>query len=387
MAITGLAKRSRGWLTASFMAGATLVNTTASSYADVRAPAPLTQTNDLPLPRLQAANDNGVCIADITPQNIQKLTGFTDMEALQQASALIRQMNDRNGTPIAVLAILEASDRIGISFELMIAKAIVESRLGVFDKPIGVNGSARGVFQFMPATWLSVFHDFGDRYENGKYTDLAKEISINSKGIPSVADKTKEAEILALRSDPRVASFLKAVYLKEVETPQLRSLLKRDPEAVDYYMLHLLGLPRMTLFMTRMAVVPSGKATIRFAREARFNRGVFYNSKGHARSYKQVYDHLGALMQNYIDLVRDTAAEAEKSGECIDALTFGQTPPPPAPVPPPIPTPRPPQDEIDKLLGKPIANDNKTGNKNTVVVDVPLQNIPVPTPAPRGPAL
>lgn len=356
-----------GWLARSFAAVAILVQGSVAAANDALpppspVPVPVTDTDPVAAP---------VCVADLTAQNVQSLTGFTDLTALQQGSALIRAMNGKNGTPMAVLAILEASEKTGVAFDLLIAKAIIESRLGVFDAPIGVTGSARGVFQFMPATWLVVFHHYADRYGQGQYAALAQHVKIDSKGVPSVADPALRDEILALRSDDRVAAFLKAVYLQDVESVQLRRMLKRAPEAVDYYMLHLLGAPRTARFFNRMKKTPNALATGAFKKEARFNRGVFYNNKGRARTYRQVYQHLGALMQNYIDVVRDAPAQQEKAiaeahkkavaraqahnlpppdKECIVALVFGQNPPAPALPVPPLPTPRPPQEEIDKIL-------------------------------------
>ena len=337
------------------------------------------------------ANDNyplrDLCLSDIDAANVRALTGFGDEKSLRAASALITQMNGRNGTPVAVLAILEASDATGVDFETMVAKAIIESRLGVFDRPIGVNGSARGVYQFMPVTWLKVFHDYGPQYKDGRYAELAKSIEFDRKGVPYVLDKTKEKEIQDLRSDPYVAAHLKALYLKHEETAQLRTLLKRDPKAVDYYILHLLGLPRATTFFNKLNKSPDSAARPAFKREARFNRGVFYNSRGRQRTYKQVHEHLDNLMQTYIQLVRDTAAAAQEPGTCVTPLKIGQEPPPMAEIPPPIPVPRPPQEEIDRLLGRKAANDNPPlGNtQNAVIGNVPL-NVPVPTPTPRRPS-
>jgi hypothetical protein len=337
------------------------------------------------------ANDNyplrGLCLTDINALNVESLTGFKDEKALREASALITQMNGRNGTPVAVLAILEATDATGVDFETMVAKAIIESRLGVYDRPIGVNGSARGVYQFMPVTWLKVFHDYAPQYKDGRYAALAQEIKFDRKGVPYVLDKAKEKEIQDLRSDPYVASHLKALYLKHEETAQLRTLLGRDPKAVDYYILHLLGLPRATTFFNKLHKTPDVAARPAFKREARYNRGVFYNSRGRQRTYKQVHEHLDNLMQTYIQLVRDTAAAAQEPGTCVTPLKLGQEPPPLAEIPPPVPTPRPPQEEIDALLGSKPANNNMPpdNTQNTVIGDVPL-NVPVPTPSPRAPA-
>jgi hypothetical protein len=134
-------------------------------------------------------------------------------------------------------------------------------------------------------------------------------------------------------------------------------------------MLHLLGLPRTTTFFNKLDKTPNATARTAFRREARYNRGVFYNSKGRPRTYQQVYEHLGALMQNYIDLVRDAGTGAEKDGGCVTPLRAGQTPPPPAPLPPePVTVEAPPA----------AANDN-----DVVLPDD--ADIPVPTPNPRRP--
>lgn len=363
--MTNPAKRPLRWLTAIFTASAVMVtslppvqaqdlaiannNDTATvPQAPVPVPLPLPYTTPDP-----AGVDN-MCIGDINAQNIEALTGFHDLTALQQASALITQMNGENGTPAAVLAILEASDATGVSFELMAAKAIIESRLGVFNQPIAVNGSARGVYQFMPATWLIVFNRWAGQYQDGRYAALAQAVEYDAKGAPYVRDKDVETQILALRSDPYIASFLKAMQMREEEEPVLRTILHRAPKPVDYYMVHFLGLPRARLFYRNLSRTPDSIARYTFAREARYNHGVFYNSRNRSRTYRQVYEHLGALMDNYIRLVRERTEDGMKNQDCIKPLVRGQTPPPPAPLPEVDPTPALPEDDTDALPPLPV---------------------------------
>jgi hypothetical protein len=391
-----LAKRPYRWLTATFTASAVLVTALPSAQAQTPPPAAandnsfMTDTPAALSPRanpFRPALPDNVCLADITPQNVKKLTGFKDIEALRQASALITQMNGRNGTPVAVLAILEASDTTGVSFELMVAKAIIESRLGVHDKPLGVNGSARGVYQFMPATWLTVFSRWAGEYRDGSYAELAKAVEFDAKGVPYVKDAEKEKEILALRSDPYFAAFLKAMQMREEEGPQLRTLLGREPQPVDYYMVHFLGLPRAQLFYKKLEKSPGAIARVSFRREARYNHGVFYNSRNRARTYKQVYEHLGALMENYIALVRETAADGMKAGDCVNPLVRGQEPPPPVELIP-IPTPRPTDEEMAAWRAAQAANDDSAADgaeEAAPETNQVIRNIPIPTPRPPMP--
>lgn len=364
MGFIARARQGRKWLTSCFTAAAMLVTPLGAEEG----PAPVMAAPAapaLPAPaladRVPVIADSGgpaavVCTGMLTPENVRELTGFGNVDDVTLASALIREMNGRNGTPLAVLAILEASDIVGIDLELLLIKALLESRLGVFDVPIGVDGAARGLYQFMPATWLKLFHDYGAQYQNGRYADLARDITVDSKFNASIADEDKKTAILALRSDERMAAFIKAMDIRNLERAQLRRMLRREPKPVDYYMLHLLGAPRATTFYNRLSRKPNGTATATFAREARYNRGVFYNNRGRARTYRQVYNHLSTLMETYTNLIQRAAAEGTAAtAGCVPVLTFGQEPPPAKEIPPPRPVPRPPPEEMEKIRARAIA--------------------------------
>lgn len=309
MAPPGNAQRRRLWLAAGFSAAAGVLAPAAPGTA-----APVTPAT---VP----------CVDLLTPENVKALTGFTDAAMVRQGSTMITQLNGSNGMPAALLAIMQASEDTGVSFELLAAKAMLESRLGVFNEPLGVSGQARGLYQFMPNTWLVTFKNYGGDYNNGQYKELADQITVHNYEA-SVRDAAAKEQILALRSDPYVAAFVKAKFIKVVEEPEARALARRDPTPVDFYLLHLLGTPRAETFFKRMRDNPSAAAARTFAREARFNDKVFFKAPSQSRSYQEVYDHISAIIDRYLDRIRNPAPLTPLAQGCVTYLTYGQTPPP-----------------------------------------------------------
>ncbi len=139
------------------------------------------------------------CTQKITPAMAAQY-GYASASVMKDASALAHiQIEDgRDPTPIAAIAI--ASYQTGVDFDLMIMKAIIESQLGLHDEPL-LGGSARGLFQFKPTTWLTLFSWFGAEFHGGIYADAARQIKFDENKNPYTDDPALTEQILALRSD------------------------------------------------------------------------------------------------------------------------------------------------------------------------------------------
>ena len=277
------------------------------------------------------AKTKPVCVAKATPE-LAGTFNYRRLIAMKAASALAhnRARNGEDVTPVSAIAI--ASYETGIDFELLVMKATLESRMGRYDQPL-LGGSARGLFHFMPATWLTLFGWFGAGFDNGVYADAAKQIHFDEDGEPYVNDPVLKQKILDLRSDHYVAAYIKAMQIRYDERPVLRAVLKREPSYTDYYVAHFLGLERSKLFYRNLRNNPSRSAATVMTRELSDpnNRGVFYRGNT-ALSFQQVYNRLDRIITNILHNVENDAQSALKSQRCLKPLILQKPARTPIPV-------------------------------------------------------
>lgn len=260
--------------------------------------------------------------------------GYHTSSTMRRAAALA-QVYDRD----AITAIAVASYQTGIDFDLMVMKAILESQVGKYDEPI-LGGRARGLFHFMPATWLTLFSWFGGEFQGGVYADAAAQIKFDADNNPYLDDETLKSRILALRSDHYVAAFIKAKSIRHDERPLMRAILGREPNFTDYYVSHFLGLDRSKAFFRALRRTPDALAADLFPREAADpnNRSIFYKGP-RKRTVRQVYNLLGAKVDATLKRLDNRIAAIIKGDSCLPLLVL--TPPPrmPLPVSPPAAPP------------------------------------------------
>lgn len=251
--------------------------------------------------------------------------------AMNTASALAynRKKNGEDVTPVAAIAI--ASYETGIDFELLIMKATLESQMGRYDEPL-LGGSARGLFHFMPANWLTLFSWFGADFDNGVYADAARQIKFDGAE-PYVDDPVLKQKILDLRSDHYVAAFIKGMQIRKDERPVLRTVLGREPTYTDYYVAHFLGLERAKMFYRNLRNNPKSIAAPVMTRELSDpnNYGVFYRGKT-ALTFRQVYDRLGRIITNILNNVETETQATKKAHRCIPPLILQKPQRQPIPV-------------------------------------------------------
>ena len=303
-------RRTIGQRAASFLTGifasAALVQTAAAGIP--------------PAPKAPPATERS-CVQNIDDDD----TLYSDLHDLSRASAYAIFMNEQGLDPEAIHAILEASEETGVDFDLMIVKAILESDLGRFNAPIGVNGGARGMYQFLPTTWLTVFAWYGERYKDGQYADLARAIRFDGNGNPYVNDPQVKQEILDLRSDHYIASYIKAMQVKYDERPNLRNMLGHEPTFTDYYIVHFLGIPRARVFYRNLQNNPDGAAANVLSREARYNRSVFYRGN-QPRSFADVYNRLERIIESRLAGFDAVSEDVLKTQGCVKPLERNKPP-------------------------------------------------------------
>lgn len=177
-------------------------------------------------------------------------------------------------------AIQKASKATGVNFTYMLEKAAVESGFDTNAK--AKSSSATGLFQFIDKTWLSMVDKHGDKYGLEKYAD-----KIDAKG--NVADSKARKEILDLRKDPEIASYMAAEFAAG-NYNQLKQNVGGDIGSTELYMAHFLGAGGASGFLNAMKKSPNMVGADLFPREARSNRNVFYDREtGTPRTLKQIH--------------------------------------------------------------------------------------------------
>ncbi|MCW6531370.1 lytic transglycosylase domain-containing protein [Sphingomonas sp. MMSM20] len=206
-------------------------------------------------------------------------------------------------------AIQRAAARTGIDFDYLLGQAKVESGLNA--SASAATSSARGLYQFVEQSWLSVMKQHGAEYGLGW---AANAISRGPSGRMTVSDAGTRQAILALRNNPEIASAMAAEHASD-NKDALESATGRTATGTDLYMAHFLGLGGARQFLSTMQTNPGANAAALFPAAARANRGVFFNSDGSARSLSDVYQRFAAKLG-------DGAGNAGNTGNSLPGMQF-----------------------------------------------------------------
>lgn len=134
-------------------------------------------------------------------------------------------------------------------------------------------GSAVGVFQFQPQTWLDIMHDGVTPQRFG--------LDVTGKS---------DDELLALRKDDQVSAYMAAAY-GEKNAKALTAVLGRAPTDTELYMAHFLGTAGATKFLTTYRDNPNAIAASLVPDAAEANKSVFYKN-GTALTVQQVFNNI-----------------------------------------------------------------------------------------------
>jgi hypothetical protein len=204
--------------------------------------------------------------------------------------------------PTVEAAIADASRATTVDFDFLLAQAVVESAMD--PEARAATSSATGLYQFIESTWLGTMKRHGARFGLGQVAD---QIDVTASGSAYVADNARREAILALRSNPQIASLM-AASLAEDNRAHLVPILGRQPSHGELYLAHFLGAGGAGRFLSELQADPGQNAAALFARPAAANRAVFYAPDGSPRSLAQVMAVIEGKMGRALDRVSDSRA-------------------------------------------------------------------------------
>ncbi len=199
------------------------------------------------------------------------------------------------GNAIVTGAIRQAARLTGTNFQYLLATAQVES--GFNPNAAAPSSSARGLFQFVEQTWLTVLKEQGPALGYGQYADA---ITRQPSGHYAVSDSQAYRQIMNLRSDPTANAVMAGAFTRD-NAAQLTARLGRKPTEGELYLAHFLGASGAGRLIDLAEAKPGSQAADAFPHAARANRSIFYDRSGHARSASDVY----RLMVNRYDVARN----------------------------------------------------------------------------------
>jgi hypothetical protein len=135
--------------------------------------------------------------------------------------------------------------------------------------------SVIGPYQFKKETWLELMAD--------------KNIINRIPGLDLTGKS--QAEILAMRGDPSIATYA-AAGLASKHIKYLTVVLGRAPEDAELYMAHFLGDGGANTFFSAYKENPDRSAAEILPKAAANNKSVFYGKNGKALTVKEVYDKI-----------------------------------------------------------------------------------------------
>jgi len=188
-------------------------------------------------------------------------------------------------------AIAQAAQRTSVDFDYLVAQAQVESAMNPSAR--ASTSSASGLYQFIESTWLETMRRHGARFGLG---EVASQIGTSHGGAAAVADPARREAILALRSDPQIASLM-AAGLAEDNRAHLTPILGREPDDGELYLAHFLGAGGAGRFLSAMAHDPKQSAADLFRKPAAANPSIFFEAGGAPRSLSGVMDLLSARLE------------------------------------------------------------------------------------------
>ncbi len=227
-----------------------------------------------PQPEEKAAKSNAPRIIETMPcyERSDKGSFLTDsVEAYMKA-----QKRD----PHIIDAIKKAAAQTQVDITLLLIKAMVESDLGRVT--IAKNSTARGIYQYIEPTWLTLLTRYKDR--------IGYKIPLNKE------------DQLALRDDPYISAMIKAHQIKD-ETNALQ-LFKNNERinATDHYIAHMLGLPLARRFYENLNIDSNEKLAdsgfSNFKQAAKLNPSFFYDRKGNALNAHDAYGQFNDIISD-----------------------------------------------------------------------------------------
>jgi hypothetical protein len=177
--------------------------------------------------------------------------------------------------------------------------------------------SATGVSQIVDGTMLSLGRN---------PSNVAVVKSVTGIDMSTMSD----AELLALRGNPKVSVLLGAAYAAE-NANIIRRVTGREPSDGELYMAHFLGGGGVTTLLRAMQSDPNQSAAALLPDSANANKTEFYRPNGEALTVKQLYDRLGSRFTGGTSYVafgdvqtREAVLAQTEKAIADDPMTFSQ---------------------------------------------------------------
>lgn len=221
-------------------------------------------------------------------------------EGLRRAAALADrsppETMGRYTVPASVQRALRgAAERTGVGFEVLAAKAAIES--GFQPAAQAGTSSARGLFQFIDQTWLSVVQQHGAAHG---LAEEAAQITRGAGGRLSIPDPATRSRILALRDNPEISARMGAEHLKDI-SDRLATTTGAKPDVAGLYLGHFLGVGGATKLLRAAAEDPAQSAAGVLPDAARSNATLFRGSDGKPLSTAQFIDNIRSKVGRVYD--------------------------------------------------------------------------------------
>lgn len=179
-------------------------------------------------------------------------------------------------------AIRSASRTTGATFDYLLNTAIRESSLDPSAR--ARTSTARGLYQFIESTWLTMVKEEGAKFGLGRFADA---IQRGADGQYKVGDPGARAKILKMREDPEISSLM-AGALARRNANELQTGLGRKATPGELYLAHFLGAGGAKRLIELQRTNPNASAAAAFPDAARANKSIFHRADGKERSAGEV---------------------------------------------------------------------------------------------------
>lgn len=234
-------------------------------------------------------------------------------DAVQQVSRPGDPTVTQNVPPVVADAIRKASAVTGCDPDYLASLAHAEygSEIwsGDYGKGPAVGGSARGITQMQPGTFLDLVKGNADIFGS------VMQPPVNGQQLLARSDD----ELLALRSDPQLSVVAGGLYANQNKA-RLASVVGREPTGAEVYTGHFLGPAGAARFLTAVQNTPDAPAgSVVGADVVKANPGVFKDRAGNDLSCQQAFAEIGANFAN--NPTRVAAVQADQLRQMAQRAT------------------------------------------------------------------
>ncbi|MCK5374723.1 MAG: hypothetical protein KAJ40_05520 [Alphaproteobacteria bacterium] len=216
-------------------------------------------------------------------------------------------MKAQKRDPSLIDTLYNVTQETGVSFELLVIKAMIESNLG--ENIVAQNSTARGLFQYIESTWLSLIKSYGGKIGYASYADALKyDLIAKRYVIVSERNNFSRHDILNLRYDTRITTLIKAYQILDEQAAIEKCTKGQVPTITDHYIVHMMGLPLAELFFklknSNSTIIPARLKNGMFNNAIAQNPSFFFDKRGNALNAPQIYNRFAETTAQRIDELR-----------------------------------------------------------------------------------